>query len=112
VVLIAPFVIAATLVYSWVRIPDQVRRMAAQQPSLLSETTWRWDDATLVAESKAGSSRIEWASLYGWLASDSAIAVRPQERIVLILPRRVLSAEQATDLIAAMERFAVKARRS
>jgi len=112
VVILAPIVVLGITVWNWHRIPAQVRRMAEQQPSLFSETTWRWDDSMLVAESAAGTSRIDWASLYGWLASDSSIVVRPQERIVLILPRRVLTVEQDTDLLAVLDRFAVKARRS
>lgn len=110
--LIAPIVIVGIGFWNWRSISGRVRRMAEQQPSLFSETSWRWDDAGLVADSAAGTSRVEWASLYGWLANDRAIVVRPQERIVLILPRHVLSPEQDADLIATLERFAVKARRS
>ncbi|WP_307116767.1 YcxB family protein [Sphingomonas kyeonggiensis] len=105
-------VMLGVLVWTSWRIPAQVRRMAEQQPSLFSETSWRWDGAGLVADSAAGTSRVEWASLYGWLADGKSIVVRPQERIVLILPRHVLSPEQDADLIATLERFAVKARRS
>jgi hypothetical protein len=36
----------------------------------------------------------------------------PQERMLLILPRRVLTTEQADDLVATIERFAVRARHS
>lgn len=109
---VAPLAVLGIMVWNWYRVPARVARMGEQQPSLFSETTWRWDDTRLVAESAAGSSRIEWATLHGWLASDTLIVVRPQERIVLILPRRVLSAEQDADLLAALDRFAEKAQRS
>lgn len=111
-ILVALLVVPGVLYWNWRHIPGQVRRMAEQQPSLFSETTWRWDDSMLVAESAAGTSRIEWASLYGWLVNDRSIVIRPQERIVLILPRRVLTAEQDADLLAMLDRFAVKAQRS
>ena len=111
-----PLLVLPTVVglgyWNWWRMPARVRRMTDQQPSLLSETEWRWDDEMLVAQSAAGSSRIEWRSLYRWLANDETILVMPQERLILTLPRRVLQVEQAADLIATMERFAVRARRS
>lgn len=107
-----PLLILGTIAWNWRRIPAQVRRMVEQQPSLFSETMWRWNDEGVVAESGAGSSRIQWSSLYAWLFNADSIVLRPQERIVLILPRRVLSPEQDADLFATLERFAVKARRS
>lgn len=110
--LVSPLLIGGILAWNRRRIPVQVRRMGEQQPSLFSETVWRWNDKELVAESAAGCSRIEWGSLYGWLADDRSIVLRPQERMVLILPRRVLAPEQDADLLAALDRFAVKARRS
>jgi hypothetical protein len=110
--LICPLVILGVMFWNWHGIPGKVRRMAEQQPSLLSETEWRWNDEELIAQSAAGTSRIEWGSLYRWLSNEETIALMPQERMLLMLPRRALSAEQATDLISTLERFAVRARRS
>jgi hypothetical protein len=110
--LLSPLLLVGTLAWTWRRIPAQVRRMGEQQPSLFSETTWRWDNTQLLAESAAGSSRVEWRSLYAWLANDESIVLRPQERIILILPRRALAEGQAADLLAMLDQFAVKARRS
>lgn len=110
--LIAPFVVVGLGFWNWHRIPGQVRRMVEQQPSLFSETEWRWNDQELTVRSAAGSSRIEWPTLYGWLANEKSIVIRPQERLVLILPRRVLAPDQAADLIATLERFAVRACRA
>ena len=110
--LLTPLLVLGLGFWNWRRMPARVRRMTDQQPSLFSETEWRWDDEMVVVQSAAGSSRIEWGTLYRWLANDETILVIPQERLILTLPRRVLHAEQAADLIATMERFAIRARRS
>lgn len=83
---------------AWALIPRSIRRVTQQQPSLLSETTWRWDDGGLTASSAAGTCLVRWADLYRWLSGPTSIVLMLNERMLLVMPRRFLSDDQARDL--------------
>lgn len=84
---------------NWVSIPRQVRRMAAQQPTLLATTTWSWNDEHLIAKSDAGSCNVDWTSLHRWRADARSIVLLLNDRMVLILPRRFTTEDQAQDIL-------------
>lgn len=100
-----PLAFIALQVVGWAAIPRSVRRMSQQQPSLLSETTWRWDDTGLSASSAAGTSLIRWPELYRWLSGSASIVLMPNQRMLLIMPRRFLADEQARDLEETLRAF-------
>jgi len=103
--LAVPLVFIGLQVLAWARVPRAIRRMSQQQPSLLSETTWHWDDDGLTASSAAGTSVVRWADLYRWLSGPTSIALMLNERMLLIMPRRFLSEVQARDLEETLRAF-------
>ncbi len=102
----APLLFMSLQILAWWRIPGSVVRMSKRQLSLLSETTWEWDEGTVVATSQAGSSNIRLANLYRWIDGRASVVLMPQERLLLILPRRVLTENQAADLRGMLQRLA------
>ncbi|SDA33659.1 YcxB-like protein [Sphingomonas sp. NFR15] len=86
--------------------------MSKQQPTLLSETNWHWSDDSIVASSAAGSSIVRLPELHRWLIGKASIVLLPQDRMLLILPRRVLTDDQARDIEDTLGRFARKTRRA
>ena len=102
----APLLFMVLQIVAWWRIPGSVVRMSKRQPSLLSETTWEWDEGTVVAISQAGISNIQLANLYRWIDGRTSVVLMPQERLLLILPRRVLTENQAGDLRGMLQRLA------
>lgn len=104
--IVAPLLFAATQGLAWWIIPRSVRKMSRQQPSLLSPTTWRWDDDGMTASSAAGDSIVRWGELHRRLIGKRSIVVMPQERMLLILPKRALTHAQADDLVRTLTAFA------
>ena len=100
-----PLAFIGLQVLGWALIPRSVRRMSQQQPSLLSETTWRWDDDGLSASSAAGTSLIRWPELYRWLRGSASIVLMLNQRMLLIMPRRFLSDAQERDLEETLRAF-------
>jgi hypothetical protein len=96
----------------WFLLPRSVRRMCRQQPNLLAETRWRWDDEGIEVSSRAGSSRIVWPELHRWISGRHAIVLLPQARLILTLPRRAGAESELRDLEATIRRFAAQARAS
>jgi hypothetical protein len=103
--ILVPVVFIGLQVLGWAQIPGSLRRMSQQQPSLLSETTWRWDDTGLSASSAAGTSFVRWPELYRWLSGSASIVLMLNQRMVLVMPRRFLSDEQARDLEETLRAF-------
>lgn len=100
-----PLAFIGLQVLGWAQIPGSLRRMSQQQPSLLSETTWRWDDDGVTASSAAGTSLVRWPELYRWLRGSASIVLMLNQRMLLVMPRRFLSDEQARDLEETLRAF-------
>lgn len=110
--MVFPLVFIGLQVLGWWRVPRSVRRMSKQQATLLSETTWEWNSDSVVASSAAGSSVVRLPELHRWLSGKASIVLMPQERILLVLPRRVLTDDQARDIEDTLGRFARKTPRA
>lgn len=100
-----PLAFIALQVVGWAAIPRSVRRMSQQQPSLLSGTTWHWDDVGVTASSAAGTSIVRWGDLYRWLSGPTSIVLMMNERMLLIMPRRFPTDIQARNLEEALRAF-------
>ena len=103
--LTVPLVLIGLQLLAWARVPRAIRRVTQQQPNLLSETTWHWDDAGVTASSAAGTSIVRWGDLYRWLSGPTSIVLMMNERMLLIMPRRFLSDIQARNLEETLRAF-------
>ena len=81
-----------------VLLPRQVRKMFAQRPSMHDPVTVEWDDERITFTARFGTSIQLWSELYRTLVDDRLIVFLLSDRMILPLPRRVLTAEQIGDL--------------
>lgn len=80
--------------------PWRVRKMARQQRTLLSETSFSWSEVGIDAASEAGTSRSRWADLHRSICGSRTLVFLLNERLMLLVPLRVLDDTQRADLRA------------
>jgi hypothetical protein len=100
-----PFVAGGMLLTQlvcWIRLPFITRRLFRQQKSLHEAFRYGWSEEGISYASASGSGLISWSSLYGWTVGKHCFLLYMNERLVQFLPRRVMTAGEADDLVAAL----------
>lgn len=81
-----------------------VASMFAQRLSMADAVHARWDDEGLILSASSGLTNQPWSTLHRWVADARSIVFLPTDRMMLLIPMRSLSAEQAADLRDTAER--------
>ena len=79
-------------------IRKQVRRMLAQRSALTDPVACSWSNSGIVFAGSDGTADLKWCTLHRWFADDVAFVFLVSDRLMMILPKRTLSAELAEDL--------------
>ena len=90
-------------------VPLRIRRSVRQQPGLLDEAVWTWTDTGMDIESPGGMARFRWSQLDRAFVGRRSFILNPQTLLLYTLPRRVLGADEQTDLEATIAKFATTA---
>lgn len=96
--------IGASILMQLLLEPGRARRVFRQQKSLHGPITFSWSEAGLHTRSESGQSEFPWDHYWGWQQDAAIMLLYHSERIYQFIPKRVLSPEQAADLVAVMER--------
>jgi len=94
-----PLFLSLALLAGYLRLPWQARRTFARQKSLQGDIIVEWSDAGISTKSKHGRSRFAWADFVAIVEGDDAILLRETDTLFTFIPKRVLSDEQAADIM-------------
>lgn len=84
---------------------SNVRRMMAQNKALRSEVRCCWDTRAVQFFGTNGNADLVWSDLHRWLYDENSFVFLPSDKMMLLLPTRVLSRDQIADLRAIALRF-------
>lgn len=82
-----------------------MRRQYAQRPSMGRPVQFRWSDERLFAAATDGTTDQPWNELHRQLRDDQSFVFLMTDQLMLLVPRRVLTDEQAADLVATADRY-------
>ena len=89
-------------------IPRQVRKQFAQRPGMADEARYQWTDDVLEGVTRTGTTVQHWSELHRQLRDETAFVFLMTDNMLLLIPRRALTAEQDRDLAATADRFGPK----
>ncbi|OQW45006.1 MAG: hypothetical protein A4S16_02405 [Proteobacteria bacterium SG_bin6] len=78
--------------------PRQIRTMMRQNRALAGPIECTWDEVGVQFTASNGEIRLKWSDLHRWFSDGHGFVFLQTDRMMNILPRRVLSAAQALDL--------------
>jgi hypothetical protein len=81
-------------------VPRQVERMLAQNAALAEPIECRWTDAAIAFSGTNGNADLAWTRLHEWLADEATFVFLQTDRLMHIVPIRVLSSDQRENLFA------------
>lgn len=93
---ILPFALIA--VWTLWLIPTLARRNFRMQRSLHGDFSYGWDADKLMVSTEYGSFDMPWSHFHGWAENDKMLLLFESDRLYRVIPKRVLSPEQQTDL--------------
>lgn len=89
-------------------IPRQVARQFAQRPAMRDEAHYAWTDEHLVGATRTGTTVQPWRELHRQLRDDRSFVFLMTDQMLLLVPRRALTVEQASDLADTADRHGPK----
>jgi hypothetical protein len=81
-----------------VLLPRRARRFVSQQKSIQGEISIGWDAEGVAFAAKDAQSRTAWDHYFKWLENDAALVLFQSENLLNVLPKRVLTDEQAAEI--------------
>ena len=102
---ILPF--ALILIWTLWLIPALARRNFRLQRSLHGDFSYGWSTDKLMVSTEYGSFDMPWSHFHGWAENDKMLLLFESDRLYRVIPKRVLSPEQQTDLRQHLDRVGV-----
>lgn len=93
---VLPFVLV--MLWTLWLIPTLARRNFRLQRSLHGDFRYGWSDDKLTVGTEYGSFDMPWSHFHGWAENDRMLLLFESDRLYRVIPKRVLSPEQETDL--------------
>lgn len=104
-VLIFAVLVLVILASSRYTIRWHMRRQFAQRPSMAEPVQFRWSADAIHATARTGTTDQPWTELHRQLRDAHSFVFLLTDQMMLLIPRRVLTAEQAIDLAETADRY-------